>query len=255
MTVPLRGKGLRAPSVLVVDDAAADRRIVGRLLERAGFDVREADDGVAALRLAAERAPDAVVMDVRMPGMSGLSVLRRLREDERLAAVPVLLVSAEHDNEAVARALSEGADDFMAKPIERWELRARLLALLYDREVAHREREAERSSWLQGIATDGLLRVGPRGDLRGGNRAAQRLLGLAVEPEADVFAWLRTRYELVPEDTPRHWREQGRLPGTVLLRPAADASEDAPWLELAQQPGGEGGGDRLLWLRPVRGRP
>jgi CheY-like chemotaxis protein len=254
MTAPLRGKGLRAPSVLVVDDAAADRRIVGRLLERAGFDVREADDGVGALRLAAEHAPDAVVMDVRMPGMSGLHVLRRLREDERLATVPVLLVSGEHDNEAVARALSEGADDFMAKPIERWELRARLLALLYDREVAHREREAERSTWLLSIAADGFLRVSPSGELRWGNRAAERLLGLPVEPGADFFAWLRTGYDPVPEDAPETWRATSQLPGTVLLRPAALAPEGTGWLELAQQPGSEGASDRLLWLRPVRGR-
>jgi DNA-binding response OmpR family regulator len=113
--------------ILVVDDDADIRLLVRSLLERAGYDVQEAEDGKAALRTFYESPPALVILDVSMPEMDGYQTLERLRD---LSDVPVLMLTARSQELEKVRGLSAGADDYVAKPFGRQELLARVQALL-----------------------------------------------------------------------------------------------------------------------------
>jgi PAS domain S-box-containing protein len=112
--------------ILIVDDIASNRDTLRELLEPEGYQIVEAGDGPMALRLSAETAPDLVLLDVMMPGMNGYDVCRRLRADANLAQVPVIIVTALDDQASRLAGLEAGADDFITKPFNRIELRARV---------------------------------------------------------------------------------------------------------------------------------
>src|SRR5438094_8160193 len=114
--------------VLVADDDRAVREALERALQLAGYDVELASDGDAALAAIAKRTPDAVVLDVMMPGYDGLDVTRRLRREGN--RVPVLLLTARDAVGDRVDGLDAGADDYLAKPFALEELLARLRAML-----------------------------------------------------------------------------------------------------------------------------
>src|SRR6185312_16085614 len=114
--------------VLVADDDRAVREALERALQLAGYDVQLASDGDAAMAAIAERTPDAVVLDVMMPGYDGLDVTRRLRREGN--RVPVLLLTARDAVGDRVDGLDAGADDYLPKPFALEELLARLRALL-----------------------------------------------------------------------------------------------------------------------------
>jgi two-component system response regulator MprA len=114
--------------VLVADDDRAVREALERALQLAGYDVELASDGDAALSAIAKRTPDAVVLDVMMPGYDGLDVTRRLRREGN--RVPVLLLTARDAVGDRVDGLDAGADDYLPKPFALEELLARLRALL-----------------------------------------------------------------------------------------------------------------------------
>ena len=103
-------------TILVVDDEVRYRELYARVLRDAGFAVLEAADAQAALKLLASDAPDMVVSDVRMPGASGLDLLRRARADQ--PGLPFLLVTAYADVREAVDALKLGAVDYLAKPVD-----------------------------------------------------------------------------------------------------------------------------------------
>ncbi|MEX2195163.1 MAG: response regulator transcription factor [Thermoleophilaceae bacterium] len=113
--------------VLVVDDEPTISEVVSRYLERAGYSTRVAATGADALRLAGVRRPDLVVLDLMLPGMDGLEVMRRLRESERLA---VILLTAKGEETDRVIGLRLGADDYVVKPFSPAELVARVDAVL-----------------------------------------------------------------------------------------------------------------------------
>ena len=115
----------RVGAVLIVDDHLPTARTVAALLRYAGHRAACADGGAAALAHLQTDRPDVVVLDVMMPGMDGLTVLRRLREHPRLSALPVLMYSAVDDDEKRSAALAAGAQDYLVKGRTEWpELRA-----------------------------------------------------------------------------------------------------------------------------------
>jgi two-component system, OmpR family, response regulator MprA len=115
--------------VLVVDDERAVRDSLRRALELEGYEVELAADGAEALyRLESNGQPDAVILDVLMPGVDGLEVSRRLRSKGN--TVPILMLTARTEVESRVAGLDAGADDYLAKPFALEELLARLRALL-----------------------------------------------------------------------------------------------------------------------------
>jgi DNA-binding response OmpR family regulator len=124
----LRVSPAEEPLVLVVDDDRSIRQALERALPLEGFAVRSAEDGDAALSSLDAEEPDLVVLDVVMPGLSGIDVTRRLRE--RGSRVPVCILSARDEVEDRVAGLSAGADDYLVKPFALEELVARIHALL-----------------------------------------------------------------------------------------------------------------------------
>lgn len=115
-------------NLLVVDDEPALRETLERALVAEGYAVETAPDGVAALRVVARTEPDAIVLDVLMPGADGLEVTRRLRDDGH--RVPILLLTARDAVGDRVAGLDAGADDYLVKPFALDELLARVRALL-----------------------------------------------------------------------------------------------------------------------------
>jgi DNA-binding response OmpR family regulator len=116
-------------SVLVVDDEPTIAEVVSRYLEHAGYDVRTAPDGDVALSLAGDSLPDLVVLDLMLPGLTGLEVMRRLRDMDR-DRVAVILLTAKGDESDRVVGLRLGADDYIVKPFSPTELVARVDAVL-----------------------------------------------------------------------------------------------------------------------------
>jgi len=114
-------------SILVVDDEPTIGEVVSRYLERAGYEARVAGDGREALRLAGDHRPDLVVLDLMLPGMDGLEVMRRLRERD---AMSVILLTAKGETSDRVIGLRLGADDYVVKPFSPAELVARVDAVL-----------------------------------------------------------------------------------------------------------------------------
>jgi DNA-binding response OmpR family regulator len=117
-------------AILVADDDMDIRDLVAFKLEQAGFDVTAVDNGLAALTAARLEPPDLVVLDVMMPGMSGIDVCRELRNDRSTAGLPIILLTARAQEGDVEVGFGAGADDYIVKPFSPRELVTRFEAVL-----------------------------------------------------------------------------------------------------------------------------
>lgn len=120
------GTARQVPVVLLIDDQPANVRVVGQLLARAGFDVVPALNGEDGLSLATERAPDLVLLDMRMPGLGGFEVLQALQAMPQTREVPVIFLTADDERDSLTRAFSAGAVDYIVKPFVAEELLGRV---------------------------------------------------------------------------------------------------------------------------------
>ena len=115
-------------SILVVDDQAANLRVVSTLLSRHGYEVITADSGEDALAIASEQTPDLMLLDMIMPGMDGFALLEQIKQRPELLRLPVVFLTAAHDRELLLRAFDAGAVDYVTKPFMPEELLARVNA-------------------------------------------------------------------------------------------------------------------------------
>ncbi|MFV1971372.1 MAG: response regulator [Acidimicrobiia bacterium] len=116
--------------VLVIEDSASVRRLIEVCLRVLGVGVRSANDGTAGLEAIQQERPDAVVLDIGLPGLDGWEVLRRLRDDPDTADLKVLVLTAHAQPEMADRAAKGGADSFMTKPFRPLDLRVQVEKLL-----------------------------------------------------------------------------------------------------------------------------
>ena len=129
--------------ILVVDDEAAIREYETSLLSELGHEVLTAADGREALRLACERRPHLVLLDIMMPELSGIEVCRQLRADPRTRDVRIIMVSAVDAKRALEESVLAGADDFLAKPVHALELMVRVRSILRVRNIPDEEERLE----------------------------------------------------------------------------------------------------------------
>jgi CheY-like chemotaxis protein len=122
----------RGPLILVADDHPDIRAYVARHLS-VDHRVAQASDGASALAMARKDPPDLVIADVMMPGLDGFALCRAMREDESLAAIPVILLTARAEEEDRIRGLQAGADDYLTKPFSVRELEVRVTSLMLSR--------------------------------------------------------------------------------------------------------------------------
>jgi len=111
--------------VLIVEDTPASLKLLSDLLTEAGYYVRQAPNGELALWTAQSRPPELILLDIRMPGIDGFEVCRRLKASPELSHVPVIFLSAQHDTDDKVRGFALGAVDFIAKPFQTEEILAR----------------------------------------------------------------------------------------------------------------------------------
>jgi len=126
---------MQKPSLLIVEDEPAFSRLLALSLRREGFEIHAVTNGPDAIDLAAEIHPDAVVLDLGLPGMSGLEVLGELRQR---TDIPVVIVTGARKPEDIRAGLDRGADDYVTKPFSPSELGARVRAVLRRRHRARR---------------------------------------------------------------------------------------------------------------------
>ncbi|MEH3054179.1 MAG: response regulator transcription factor [Patulibacter minatonensis] len=169
--------------MLVVDDEPTISEVVARYLVRAGYDTRIAGDGAQALALHAERPADLLVLDVMMPNVSGVEVLRRLQQDPGASPAVIMLTARGEESDRIT-GLALGADDYVVKPFSPRELVARVDAVL------RRARPAQQAAPVVDVIEAGDLRIDPAGRrvTRGGSevqltqREFDLLLHLASSP-------------------------------------------------------------------------
>lgn len=117
-------------SIVIAEDDPPSQALLAGYLESQGYQVGVASDGLQALQLIRERRPDMVITDVNMPNMNGLELVRRLRSHHHTAAIPVIMLSAASEAPNVLAGYAEGADDYVAKPVNLAILGARMEVLL-----------------------------------------------------------------------------------------------------------------------------
>jgi two-component system, OmpR family, response regulator MprA len=193
----------RSPDILVVDD---DRRITNmlrRALRAEGYDVRTANDGAEGLTRARERQPDLLVLDLLMPGIDGLEVCRRLREE---GDVPILILTAKDETEDRVRGLDTGADDYLVKPFDLDELLARVRALL-----RRRDSREQRVLHFADLALDLTSRVATRGD--------EKLEALTTREFELLAYFMRRPREVLSQEQilDRVWEGEDINPGSNVL--------------------------------------
>jgi DNA-binding response OmpR family regulator len=116
--------------VLLVEDEEPLRRVMKDLLEREGYTIIEARDGVQALDEVDRRAPDVIILDLNLPGLDGYGVLQQIRSRTATRHIPVVVLTAKGDEDNEVRVFELGADDFITKPFRARALSARLEAVL-----------------------------------------------------------------------------------------------------------------------------
>jgi DNA-binding response OmpR family regulator len=114
----------------VVDDSRLNREVVKGYLAKRNYEISEAADGEEALRLISESPPELILLDLLMPGIDGLAVCQRVRENPATLDLPIILLTASDTREARVQGLAAGADDFVSKPFDGAELIARIEAHL-----------------------------------------------------------------------------------------------------------------------------
>jgi two-component system, sensor histidine kinase and response regulator len=134
---------LRRQKILIVDDNPKNRAICEEIFEE-DFDLVHAEDGTSALRLARERHPDVVLLDVMMPGVNGYEVCQRMKADPDIGHIPVIIVSAKGQTNEIIEGFDSRADDYIVKPFVNSELRARVRATLRLKDAQEELQQANR---------------------------------------------------------------------------------------------------------------
>jgi two-component system cell cycle response regulator DivK len=129
------------PLILIADDRSSSRELLRLVLERAGYSVMEAEDGVQALERTRNGSPDLVLLDLQMPGMDGYQVLAALRSEARFAHLPVLALTASAMRGDREKIMDAGFTDYLAKPAGPEVLRETVARMLGDAADAALERE------------------------------------------------------------------------------------------------------------------
>ncbi len=223
-------------TILIVDDEHYDRVILQKLFNETATELAFAGTGQEALNKAASLFPDIILLDVIMPDMDGFEVCRQLRADPLLAEVPILLLTALNDRESRLAGLEAGADDFISKPFDQVELKARVQAIT--RLNRYRRLLIERIKFEKVVeqAEDGYLIVGGDDQIRYANPAARIYLGLpkdlSTEPEKPFLKLAQQQYQTEPYAAWGLWpAESDTEVPRYLIRPESGNTK-AFWLQV-----------------------
>lgn len=184
-------------TVLVIEDEEDIQQLVAFNLMKEGFRVRWADSGEEGLRLADSVLPDLVLLDIMLPGIDGLAVLQQLKENPKLAPIPVIMLSAKGEEQDIVSGLNLGADDYVAKPFSPKILLARIRSVLRrQNDAAPQEPPSAKKISAHGLTVDlGRRQVNVEG----------RTISLTVS-EFEILAllarhpgWVYTRQQIIDQ--------------------------------------------------------
>lgn len=149
--------------VLTVEDSANIRRLIAYNLKRAGYEVLEAADGKAAVKVLQQHVPDLIILDIRMPEMDGFQLLELMRRYPKAAAIPVVMMTALSQPADVDRALKLGVVDYLVKPLDPTLLISKVRTILHEHEGAEPWRGENRRQFVRGSILDVSLDPEPGG--------------------------------------------------------------------------------------------
>jgi len=219
--------------VLIVDDEPIARDSLEALLFGEGYELYFAGSGSEGLAVAREVKPDAVVLDVMMPGMDGFEVCRSLRADPSLALVAIIMVTALDDRRSRLTGLSAGADEFLSKPFDSLELKIRLQTIArlgrYRRLLA----EQRRLEWLVDQSEDGFLLLDNANTVDYANPRARLYLNLAGDGRGVNFLDRCARYyRMEPMTAWQTWNGPKISAGPFYLVQPETPTARAFWLQV-----------------------
>lgn len=231
-------------TILIVDDEPGARDTLEALLLPEGYKLEFASNGREALEKAEALTPSLILLDVMMPEMDGFEVCRHLRSRPLIAEVPIILITALDDRESRLRGIEAGADDFLSKPFDFNELRARVRSIVRLDRYRRLLEERVKFEWVVQHANDGYLIVNEPGHIVYANSVARLYLGFPAdfaeapptrpgEPIEETFLELADQqYRMEPKDAWRVWPATPE-PHTprYLVRPETVTAE-AFWLQV-----------------------
>lgn len=143
--------------ILVVDDSRLNIKLLGEILESEGYTVYSTENGLSVREMAHNIKPDIILLDIVLPGMDGFEVCHILKNDFELKDIPVIMVTAKTNGADVKKALDLGAFDYIKKPVDEWEVIARVQSALRLKEYQDKLKEMAIKDSLTGIFNHGLL--------------------------------------------------------------------------------------------------
>ena len=223
-------------TILVVDDDDQVRSMMQALLGSLGYRTQIAEDGAEALEKVAASPPDLILMDATMPRMGGLEAVRRLKESEATRIIPIIMVTGLHDLEMKVHALEAGVDDFLPKPCERVELKARIASLLkvkashdqsrryqkdLEAEVEKRTRQLEDALRRQRtLSLEAIYRLSRVGEFRDEDTGAHlRRMSRYSAVVARCMGLAKRTIEAILYASPMHDVGKIGIPDQILLKP------------------------------------
>ena len=218
--------------LLIIDDDRPSRQLLQQLLRKDDYQLEFAEDGEMGLEMASRLQPDLILLDVVMPGMDGFEVCRRLRQDPKLAEVPILMLTALEDHESRLTGLEAGADDFISKPYHVAELRARVRTVVRLNRYRRIRTERDRFGWVVENVEHGYLVVDNQGHLLYANSKARGIFGLDDATQGhDMLPLLEGQFKLQPEEAWRNWPQLPQNEPLMLLRPETTQAPTS-WLDV-----------------------
>jgi len=161
------------PKVLIVDDEPIIRNTLELLFTAENLELLFAENGESGLRMAQEFQPDAILMDVMMPGMDGYETCRRIRANPALAEIPIIMITALDDRNARLVGLLAGADDFLIKPFDGFEIQVRIKNIIRLNRYHNLVEERSRFYWVVENDEKGYLVLDENGNIQYANQRAQ----------------------------------------------------------------------------------
>lgn len=197
-------------TILIVDDQLTIRESLEGLLGNQGYKLVFAENGPDALSKAAQLTPDVILLDVMMPGMDGFEVCQRFRADSTLGKVPIIMLTALNDRDSRLRGIKAGADDFLSKPFDTFELRLRLKTITKLDRYRRLLTEQAKFEWIVEKINEAFLILNQNAEILYANPQARFFLNLPIDtdtPIKDTFLEIASRHfnKCEPPDAWKVW--------------------------------------------------
>ncbi len=184
------------PVILVVDDQLQNIELLEAYLVPQGYEIVKAASGEEALEKLFGNQIDLILLDVMMPKMSGLEVLKRLRADEKAKLIPVVMVTVLKETEDKVKALEAGCDDFISKPVDKVELLARVKSILKISDYLRKLDEKEKFKAVVDQISDGIAICSPDYLIKDSNAALLKYLNIADSAQVNLAETLFKNYSV-----------------------------------------------------------